>query len=181
MPTETEHARRLPTIPSGLWSRDARQTKYSYCKTSLVYQVKSYQKSLLILQNTRNPRYHCILSESSGMKLKLGGNGSSYVADCKECMEVFFTLIKCDITMYLCNYFIYILYRDIKHSNILWTKPGRNGYWSGLVGENILFDCRRYIFGMTHVELQLKTFHDQYCPLSKWFCIASMMQGGLLL
>jgi hypothetical protein len=27
MPTETRHARRLPTIPSGLWSRDARQTK----------------------------------------------------------------------------------------------------------------------------------------------------------
>jgi hypothetical protein len=33
--------RDLPTIPSGLWSRDARQTtriviQYSYCKTSLV-------------------------------------------------------------------------------------------------------------------------------------------------
>jgi hypothetical protein len=58
MPTESEHARRLPTIPSRLWSHDARQT-CSYCKISLVYKVTIYYKCLLVLQNTRNPRYHC--------------------------------------------------------------------------------------------------------------------------
>jgi hypothetical protein len=36
------------------------------------------------------------------MKLQLGGNGSSYVADCWECMEDFFTLIKCVLLQCIC-------------------------------------------------------------------------------
>jgi hypothetical protein len=32
---EAEHARPLPTTPSGLWSRDARQTKHSLSKVPL--------------------------------------------------------------------------------------------------------------------------------------------------
>jgi hypothetical protein len=73
MQTETEHARWLPTIPSGLWPRDARQSKRigntvvvlqeinrSFIKLKFIKNFCSSCKTLSD-QVTRNPRYHSTL------------------------------------------------------------------------------------------------------------------------
>jgi hypothetical protein len=73
MVTETELARRLPTIPRGLWSRDARQTKRIGNNSTRIVRHRSFIKLIFIKnfcsscktladQATRNPMYHCILA-----------------------------------------------------------------------------------------------------------------------
>jgi hypothetical protein len=39
--------------------------------------------------------------------------------------KIFFTLITCDITMYLCNYFIYILVGTL--STVIFYEPSQEG------------------------------------------------------